>query len=142
MNVDIRTESKESIVQFHCNYCRLRYNRTQRVHICIHMCIFKCGLLLLFTVEGTTSKISPSYFVGVASLSLTELLSAFRVVCMGWEVISNRDDSLATILLWLTTSTALRGHHRTELGVSICLFSFFLLPAEILLPQPNAITVS
>ncbi|KAL4008856.1 hypothetical protein ACER0C_002708 [Sarotherodon galilaeus] len=61
---------------------------------------------------------------------LKELLSAVRVSCMGWEMLSIRDDSLATILLSLTTSTGSRGHPRTEMSLRISLFSLFLSLAE------------
>uniref|UniRef100_A0AAZ1XJN0 Kelch repeat and BTB (POZ) domain containing 11 n=1 Tax=Oreochromis aureus TaxID=47969 RepID=A0AAZ1XJN0_OREAU len=48
-----------------------------------------------------------------------------RVPCL-----SNRDDSLATILLSLTTSTGSRGYPRTELALQISLFSLFLSPRD------------
>ncbi|XP_065325579.1 protein mono-ADP-ribosyltransferase PARP12-like [Pelmatolapia mariae] len=79
-------------------------------------------------IDGTVPK-------RVAGLPLKELLSAVRVSCMGWEMFSNRNDSLATILLSLTTSTGSRGHPRTELALRISLFSLFLSPAEMVLPQ-------
>ncbi|KAL4008308.1 hypothetical protein ACER0C_002160 [Sarotherodon galilaeus] len=72
---------------------------------------------------------------GCRSLPLKELLSAVTVSCMGWEMLSNRDDSLATILLSLTTYTGSRGHPRTELALRISLFSLILSPAEMLPPQ-------
>ncbi|KAM4732860.1 uncharacterized protein ccdc142 [Anableps anableps] len=65
-------------------------------------------------------------------LIFLELLS--EVSCMGC-LLSNRDDSLGTILFSHTTSTGSRGHPRTELAIQISLFSLFLSPAEMLVPQ-------
>ncbi|KAI3353977.1 hypothetical protein L3Q82_018537 [Scortum barcoo] len=55
---------------------------------------------------------------GWSSRSLKELPRAVRVSCRGWDVLFNRDDSLAIILLpFPTTSTESRGHPRTELAL-------------------------
>lgn len=48
---------------------------------------------------------------------------------------SNKDGSLATVLLLLTVSIESRGYPSIELAFLIKLFSFFLSPAELLLPQ-------
>ncbi|KAI3356762.1 hypothetical protein L3Q82_003441 [Scortum barcoo] len=54
---------------------------------------------------------------GWSSRSLKELPRAVRVSCRGWDVLFNRDDSLAIILPFPTTSTESRGHPRTELAL-------------------------
>ncbi len=58
-----------------------------------------------------------------------------RVSCMGWDMFSIRDDSLAVILLSSTTSTESRGPPRTELAFFTSLSSFCLSAVKMLLPQ-------
>jgi len=52
-------------------------------------------------------------------LSLKELLSALMVSCMGWETLSNVEDSSVIILLSPTTCTESRGQPETELAILI-----------------------
>ncbi|XP_065326338.1 uncharacterized protein LOC135932680 [Pelmatolapia mariae] len=83
------------------------------------------------------------FFLLKGSLLILSLLGFFShqnrifhsaaVSCMGWEMLSNGDDSLATIILSLITSTGSRG--LLELALRISLFSLFLSPAEMLPPQ-------
>ncbi|KAI3375852.1 hypothetical protein L3Q82_004126 [Scortum barcoo] len=62
-----------------------------------------------------------------SSRSLKELPRAVRVSCRGWDVLFNRDDSLAIILPFPTTSTESRGHPRTELALLTSLSILLLL---------------
>jgi len=67
-----------------------------------------------------------------------ELYRAPRVSCMGWELLSTRDDSLAIILPSPTTSTVSSGHSSTLLAFFTSLFNLFLSAVEMLLLQKTA----
>ncbi|KAI3373349.1 hypothetical protein L3Q82_006651 [Scortum barcoo] len=72
---------------------------------------------------------------GWSSRSLKELPRAVRVSCRGWDVLFNRDDSLAIILPFPTTSTESRGHPRTELALLTSLSILLLSLSVMLLAQ-------
>lgn len=90
---------------------------------------------VLQDLEGKTFGDLPFLHRGCCSPSLKELISAVKGFCMGWVVLANRDDSLATVLLSVTASSGSRGYLRTELALRISLFHFFLSSAEVLLPK-------
>lgn len=64
-----------------------------------------------------------------------DLLHSFRVHCMGLDMLSIRDDNLATIRLSLTTYTGSRGDPEMELALRISRFILPLSPVEMLMPQ-------
>lgn len=92
-------------------------------------------LTALLIVQSASSRqegptIHLLYTLGV---SLNELSSA--VSCMGWERLSNMDDSLTIILLSPNTCTVSRGASRTQAAFLLSLSNLFLSVIDMLLLQ-------
>lgn len=102
----------------------------------IEICTDHVYILMFISVRHSrlwkkkASKISPGY----GNLSLKELLSA------AWGGRCSLTRMVASVLLLLTVSIESRGYPSIELAFLIKLFSFFLSPAELLLPQQTYTT--
>lgn len=92
---------------------------------------------ILFVVQSDSSRQKgprvPFLHCESSAGLLKELPSAVSVSCSRWDVLYNRDDSLAFILLLPTASSESMGHPRIELALLSSQSIFFLFLSVMVL---------